>query len=66
MLWLWRSTCSTSPDDIPQAAFWTTLDNHFTSDQVVEMITLIGFYNMINRFLLAIEVEPDAISVGTT
>ncbi len=55
-----------SPDDIPQAAFWTTLDNHFTSDQVVEMITLIGFYNMINRFLLAIEVEPDPISVGTT
>lgn len=56
----------TSPDDIPEAAFWTTLDNHFTSDQVVEMITLIGFYNMVNRFLLAIEVEPDPIPVETT
>lgn len=53
------------PDDIPEAAFWTTLDNHFTSDQVVELITLIGFYNMINRFLLAIEVEPDPIPVET-
>ncbi len=55
-----------SPDDIPQAAFWTTLDNHFTSDQVVEMITLIGFYNMVNRFLLAIEVEPDPVPSKTT
>ncbi len=50
-----------SPDDIPEAAFWTTLDNHFTSDQVIEIITLIGFYNMVNRFLLAIEVNPDPI-----
>lgn len=56
----------TRPDDIPEAAFWTTLDNHFTSDQVVEMITLIGFYNMVNRFLLAVEVEPDPVPVETS
>ncbi len=55
-----------SPDDIPEGGFWTTLDNHFTSDQVVEMITLIGFYNMVNRFLLAIEVDPDPIPVETS
>ena len=32
------------------------LDNHYTSDQVVEMITLIGFFNMINRLALVLEV----------
>ncbi|MFQ5739340.1 MAG: carboxymuconolactone decarboxylase family protein [Acidobacteriota bacterium] len=49
------------PDDISQQQFWTQLDNHFTSDQVVEMITLIGFFNMINRFVLAVEVDPDPV-----
>ena len=53
----------TTPDDIPQLQFWAQLDNHFTSDQVVEIITLIGFHNMVNRFLLAVEVEPDAVPV---
>lgn len=55
-----------SPDDIPEAGFWTTLDNHFTSDQVVEMITLIGFFNMINRFLLALQVEADPLPVESS
>ena len=45
------------PDEIPQLEYWTQLDNHFTSDQVVEMIILIGFFNMINRFVLSLEVE---------
>lgn len=45
------------PDEILQLEYWTQLDNHFTSDQVVEMITLIGFFNMINRFVLSLEVE---------
>ena len=53
----------TAPDDIPQLQFWAQLDNHFTSDQVVEMITLIGFHSMVNRFLLAVEVEPDPVPV---
>lgn len=46
------------PDEI-QDEFWTQLDNHFTSDQVVELVTLIGFFNMINRFILSLQVEPD-------
>ncbi len=48
-----------SPDEISQELFWTQLDNHFTSDQVVEAITLIGFVNLIDRFCLAIQVDPD-------
>jgi len=46
------------PDEIPDD-FWLQLDNHFTSDQVVELITLIGFFNMINRFILTLDIEPD-------
>ncbi len=57
---IWRS-----PDEISQEQFWTQLDNHFTSDQVVEAITLIGFINLINRFCLAIQVEPDPAPVAT-
>lgn len=47
-----------TPDEIP-ADYWTQLDNHFTSDQVVEMIALIGFYGMINRFMLAIDIQSE-------
>ncbi len=58
---------SLSPDDV-QEEFWMQLDNHYTSDQVVEMITLIGFFNMINRLALVLEVaadpEPAAAGVG--
>ncbi len=46
------------PDEI-QDDFWAQLNNHYTSDQVVELVTLIGFFNMINRFILALQVEPD-------
>ncbi len=46
------------PDEIPDD-YWLQLDNHFTSDQVVELITLIGFFNMINRFILTLDIEPD-------
>ena len=55
----------TSPDEIPENAFWTTLDNHFTSDQVVEMISLVGFINMVNRFVLAVGVERDPVPVAS-
>ncbi len=51
----------TSPDDISQTQFWTQLDNHFTSDQVVEMVVLTGAFNMINRIILALQVEPDPV-----
>jgi uncharacterized peroxidase-related enzyme len=46
------------PDEI-QDDFWTQLNNHYTSDQVVELVTVIGFFNMINRFILSLQVEPD-------
>jgi uncharacterized peroxidase-related enzyme len=49
------------PDDISEPQFWTQLDNHFTSDQVVEMLTLIGFVNMVNRFILVVDVQPDPV-----
>lgn len=51
----------TRPDEIPEDAFWTQLDNHFTSDQVVEMVTLISFFNMVNRLLMALSVAPDPV-----
>jgi len=47
-----------TPDEIT-SEFWTQLDNHYTSDQAVEMITLVGFYGMINRLALALQIEPD-------
>ncbi len=46
------------PDDISDE-FWTQLNNHYTSDQVVELITLIGFINLVNRVALALQVELD-------
>ncbi len=47
-----------TPDEISNE-FWTQLDNHYTSDQVVEMIILVGFLGMINRLILALQIEPD-------
>ena len=44
------------PDDISDE-FWTQLNNHYTSDQVVELITLISFFNLVNRLVLALQVE---------
>ena len=46
------------PDDISDE-FWTQLNNHYTSDQVVELITVIGFFNLVNRVALALQVELD-------
>ena len=51
---------STEPDEI-QDDFWTQLDNHFTSDQIVELVVLIGFFNMLNRFILTLQIETDAV-----
>lgn len=50
----------TTPDEIPND-YWAQLDNHYTSDQVVEMVTLIGFMGMINRLILVLQVEPDPL-----
>jgi AhpD family alkylhydroperoxidase len=44
------------PDEIP-FDYWRQLDNHYTSDQVVEMITMIGFTMMLNRLILSLELE---------
>jgi len=49
-----------TPDEISNE-FWTQLDNHYTSDQVVEMVTLIGLFGMINRLILTLQIEPDAL-----
>jgi alkylhydroperoxidase family enzyme len=44
----------TQADEIP-ADYWMQLNNHYTSDQVVEMITLIGLMMMVNRLILTVE-----------
>ncbi|MBI4447264.1 MAG: peroxidase-related enzyme [Acidobacteria bacterium] len=49
---------TTDPEEISQE-FWTQLDNHFTSNEVVELITFISFYNMLNRIILSIQIEPE-------
>jgi len=49
---------SLEPDEILDE-FWLQLDNHFTSDQIVELVALISFFNMLNRFILALQIEPD-------
>ena len=51
---------SAEPEEI-QDDFWTQLDNHFTSDQVVELITLVAFFNFLNRFIQALQIEPDPV-----
>jgi 4-carboxymuconolactone decarboxylase len=35
------------------------LQKHFTERQIVELSLLIGAYNMLTRFLLALEVDPE-------
>ena len=52
-----------TPDEIP-GDYWAQLDNHYTSDQVVEMITLIGFVGLINHLILALQIEPDPLPAG--
>ncbi|RPJ86020.1 MAG: hypothetical protein EHM18_08375 [Acidobacteria bacterium] len=47
-----------TPDEIP-GDYWAQLDNHYTSDQIVEMVALIGFIGMINHLILALQIEPD-------
>ncbi len=49
-----------TPDEIP-SDYWAQLDNHYTSDQVVEMVTLIGFIGMINHLILALQIGPDPL-----
>ncbi len=49
-----------APDEIP-SDYWAQLDNHYTSDQVVEMVTVIGFVGMINHLILALQIEPDPL-----
>jgi len=49
-----------TPDEIPND-YWAQLDNHYTSDQVVELVTLIGFLGMINHLILALQIEPDPL-----
>ncbi len=49
-----------TPDEIP-GDYWAQLDNHYTSDQVVEMVTLIGFMGMINHLILAVQIDPDPL-----
>lgn len=44
------------PDEI-NFDYWTQFDNHFTSDEGVELITLIGFFHMVNCWALSLEVE---------
>ena len=53
------------PDEITQD-YWTQFDNHFTSDEAVELITLIGFSHMINCSVLALQVEADTIEESQT
>lgn len=49
-----------APDEI-QDDFWTQLDNHFTSDQIVELVTLISSFNLINRLILTLKIDPDPL-----
>jgi uncharacterized peroxidase-related enzyme len=49
-----------TPDEIP-SDYWAQLDNHYTSDQVVEMVTLIGFIGMVNHLILTLQIEPDPL-----
>lgn len=44
------------PDEIT-ADYWTQVDNHFTSDEVIELVTLISFFHMVNCWALSLQVE---------
>lgn len=51
------------PDEIT-VEFWTQFDNHFTSDEAVELITLISLSHTINSIVLALQVEPESQFTG--
>jgi alkylhydroperoxidase family enzyme len=44
--------------EVPDTVF-TEVRNHFSERQVVELTMLIGAYNMLTRFLKALEVDPE-------
>jgi 4-carboxymuconolactone decarboxylase len=44
--------------DVPNTVF-ADLRNHFTERQIVELTMLIGAYNMLTRFLKALQVDPE-------
>jgi alkylhydroperoxidase family enzyme len=44
--------------DVPDAAF-AELRKHFSERQTVELTMLIGAYNMLTRFLKALQVDPE-------
>ncbi len=44
--------------DVPEAVF-SELRKHFSERQTVELTMLIGAYNMLTRFLQALEVDPE-------
>jgi alkylhydroperoxidase family enzyme len=44
--------------DVPDAVF-AALKKHFSERQVVELTMLIGAYNMLTRFLKALQVDPE-------
>ncbi len=44
--------------DVPNTVF-ADLRNHFTERQIVELTMLIGAYNMLTRFLKALNVDPE-------
>jgi alkylhydroperoxidase family enzyme len=44
--------------EVPDTVF-TEVRNHFSERQVVELAMLIGAYNMLTRFLKALQVDPE-------
>src|SRR5690606_18829085 len=48
----------TNEVDVPNTVF-AELRNHFSERQIVELTMLIGSYNMLTRFLKALQVDPE-------
>jgi AhpD family alkylhydroperoxidase len=50
--------------DVPDTVF-SEVRKHFTERQTVELTMLIGAYNMLTRFLKALRVDPEPLSIKT-
>jgi len=51
--------------DVPNTVF-ADLRNHFSERQIVELTMLIGAYNMLTRFLKALQVDPEPPTASGT
>lgn len=54
---------TTSARDVDEA-LWDELQTHFDDGQLVELVTVIGLFNFLNRFADALQILPPTSTTG--